>query len=88
MRHSGLLVVVASLSACAGPTTILQHPETSQVVTCQASAASVLLGGPIGALMSHNSCVTQLENLGFVGPEQDPLQYKYTPAVVYPYPPA
>ena len=88
MRHIGLVIAVAGLSACAGPTTVLQHPETLQVVTCEASAASVLLGGPIGAVLSHNSCVAQLEHLGFVGPEREALRYKYRPIAAFPYPPA
>ncbi len=88
MRLIGLTIAIAGLSACAGPTTVLQHPETLQVVTCQASAASALLGGPVGALMSHNSCVVQLENLGFVGPEREVLEYQYSPVAAFPYPPA
>ena len=88
MRHVGLMVLAASLSACAGPTTVMQHPETLQVVTCEASAASALLGGPIGAHISHDSCVTQLENLGFVGPEREQVDSSYRPIVAYPYPPA
>jgi hypothetical protein len=88
MRQFGLMFLVASLSACAGPTTVMQHPETLQVVTCEASAASALLGGPIGAHMSHDSCVGQLENLGFVGPEREQLESNHRPFLVYPYPPA
>ncbi len=86
MRLIQLVTIVAVLSACAGPTTVLQNAETKQVVTCEASAASALLGGPIGAAMSHNSCVRQHEALGFVGPEREPSRYELL--TVYPNPPA
>ena len=86
MRLARSILIVASLSACAGPTTVLQRPETMQVVTCEASTASALLGGPIGAIMSHDSCVQQYKALGFVGAERD--QNQYIPLIALPNPPA
>lgn len=82
MRFIGPVIIVAALSACVGPTTVLQHPDTKQAVACQSFG--------LGAGESHDACVEQLQALGFVGPEEGSTStpVHYSPIFLNAYPPA
>lgn len=67
-----IIALPLALAACAAPQTTMQHPETKQVLTCQASQGSAVIGGYIGAKASHDQCVKDHEALGFVAVERPP----------------
>lgn len=58
--------IVLALTACAGPRTVLQNPDTKQIADCHGSGGSWMVGGLIGMSIEHDRCVEQYRALGFV----------------------
>lgn len=59
---------VIALAGCTTPTTVLQHPESKQIVRCGGSATGSMVGGVIGYHIQKSNdsdCVADHMDLGF-----------------------
>ncbi len=68
MRTIFVLFVVAVISACSTPRTVMKNSETGQVEQCGGSATGSLLAGVIGYHIQKSNdkkCVNKLRDQGF-----------------------
>lgn len=77
------LTIASALTACVGSQTVMQHPDTKQVVTCDGSATSLAAGGLIGQSITHSNCVEQHKQLGFVPASDGHLKEQMQPMTAF-----
>jgi hypothetical protein len=59
------LIILSALSACSGQLVMLQHADTGDVKTCQASMSDTVTTGAWLAHRDIKKCVSALKNIGY-----------------------